>query len=237
MYFFEKSPLVSLGASFASSFKALSNSLRIIFRIVVSGMDINTMSSFITLDFHLYSFDFKDTRLEKVRDLFCFQCFTGMAYTDMVSFKKLRIRDGCIYYQRVKTGDSPEVMVPISGWTQSILDRYDELPVISNQKYNDFLKEMAEEAGFTNKLIIKRFYGGEAYEEESPKYEKITSHVGRKTCASVSADLGLERTVTKKILGHDNKEVHDSYRDERDYVRKRFLEVWSKENIEKVILN
>jgi len=185
--------------------------------------------------FHLYSYDFKDTRLGRVRDLFCFQSFTGMAYIDMAGFDNSQIKEGCIYYQRVKTVDAPEVMVPITEWTQSILDRYDELPVISNQKYNDALKDMAKEAGFNNTLKIKRFIGGQVVTEVSPKHEKITSHVGRKTCASVSADLGLERSVTKKILGHSSSEVHDHYRKEQDYIKQRFLEVWSKDNIEKVL--
>ena len=185
--------------------------------------------------FHLYNYDFKDTRLEQARDLFCFQCFTGLSYIDLIKFKKSQIKDGCIFYQRVKTGNSPEVMVPITEWTQSILDRYDELPVINNNhKYNTALKDMAKEAGFTNTIITKGFYDGEVRPEQSPKYEKITSHVGRKTCASVSADLGLERSVTKKILGHDNKEVHDHYPKEQDYNKQRYLEVWSKENIEKI---
>jgi len=78
--------------------------------------------------FKLYNHDFKNSRLEKVRDLFCFQCFTGMAYADLANFKKSRIKDGCIYYQRVKKKDSPEVIVPITDWTQSILDKYEELP-------------------------------------------------------------------------------------------------------------
>jgi len=186
--------------------------------------------------FHLYNYDFKDTRLEQARDLFCFQCFTGLPYVDMIEFKKSQIKDGCIVYQRVKTGDSPEVMVPITEWTQSILDRYDELPVINNNhKYNIALKDMAKEAGFNNTLKIKRFMGGEVITEVSPKYEKITSHVGRKTCASVSADLGLERSVTKKILGHAGQEVHDHYRKEQDYNKQRFLEAWSKENVNKII--
>lgn len=100
---------------------------------------------------------FPTKRLEQVRDLFIFSCFTGLSYIDLKELKTSDIRisfDGkpWIMTHRHKT-DTP-VNVPLLKIPQAILQKYEGqlpkgqlLPVLSNQKLNSYLKEIADLCG------------------------------------------------------------------------------------------
>lgn len=93
-------------------------------------------------------------RLEHVRDLFIFSCFCGLAYIDVAGLRKEHIRksfDGNLWImtKRVKTGT--HVNVPLLDIPKMILNKYKNklpngkiLPIISNQKLNSYLKEIAD---------------------------------------------------------------------------------------------
>lgn len=103
-------------------------------------------------------------RLEHVRDLFIFSCFTGLAYIDVAGLIKENIRksfDGNLWImtKRVKTGI--DVNVPLLDIPKMILDKYKDklpngkiLPVISNQKLNSYLKEIADLCGIKKNLTF-----------------------------------------------------------------------------------
>ncbi len=103
-------------------------------------------------------------RLENVRDLFIFSCFCGLAYIDVAGLRNEHIRksfDGNLWImtKRVKTGT--DVNVPLLEIPKIILDKYKEklpdgkiLPVISNQKLNSYLKEIADLAGIKKNLTF-----------------------------------------------------------------------------------
>lgn len=91
--------------------------------------------------------------LERVRDMFCFCCFTSLRYSDIRNLKPSDIVDGVINITTVKTHD--KIAIELNKYSKSILEKYKDcvfpggtvLPVISNQKMNDYLKELAELAG------------------------------------------------------------------------------------------
>lgn len=122
--------------------------------------------------------------LEKVRDLFVFQCYTGLSYSDTISFdfEKTEERDGryVLLDTRHKTGsDFYIVLLPKA---LNILRKYQfKLPVISNQKYNDYLKLVASYAKVN---------------------KEITSHMGRHTFATMCLNNGVSIEVLAKMLGH-----------------------------------
>ena len=123
-------------------------------------------------------------KIEKVRDMFLFQCLTGMAYVDMQAFSKDKIShiDGSmvINSQRVKTEES--FIIPLFAEAQEILEKYDySFPKISNQKYNDYIKVLASYAGIEKRL---------------------TSHSGRHTYATYLINKGVPVTVIQRALGH-----------------------------------
>lgn len=106
-------------------------------------------------------------RLRKVRDMFIFSCFTGLAFIDMKQLKRSEVftNDGelRIYKNRQKTG-TPAV-IPLLPIAKVILKKYEEdeycvvrdmlLPVLSNQKYNTYLKDLAERCDIEIELSSK----------------------------------------------------------------------------------
>ena len=126
--------------------------------------------------------------LSKVRDMFIFQCYTGLAYCDMASLTKDDIRDGVIYKRRKKT--DVQSVIPLLSIPQQILEKYGyELPVISNQKYNVYLKALATACGIKTRLY---------------------SHLGRHTAATVMINNGIELPIIARVLGHTNTKITET---------------------------
>lgn len=119
-----------------------------------------------------------EPRLQRVLDCFLVQCGTGMAYADLVEFKIEDLkRIGDFYYiskKRVKTGKTFSALV--FPWAVNIILHYKRLPVISNQKMNKFLKSISPE---------------------------LTTHMGRRTYASILANRNVSPSVVASALGDD----------------------------------
>ena len=108
--------------------------------------------------------EFVCKRLEQVRDIFLFSCFTGLAYIDAKALTEDDIRPGFddrlwIMTKRVKT--NTDVRVPLLDFPLSILQKYKGkqafkrvLPVLSNQKMNAYLKEIADVCGIQKNLTF-----------------------------------------------------------------------------------
>lgn len=138
--------------------------------------------------------EFSTSRLEQVRDLFIFSCFTGLSYIDV---KQLRSKDICLSFdnkpwimtRRQKT-DTP-VNIPLLKIPLSILKKYEGslpndllLPVLSNQKMNAYLKEIADLCGIEKNL---------------------TFHMARHTFATTTTlSKGIPIETISKMLGHTN---------------------------------
>lgn len=122
--------------------------------------------------------------LARVRDLFIYSCYTGLAYSDLMDFKPEKLEnDGentFIYGRRKKTGQ--EYIVLVLPKAQQILEKYNyNLPKYSNQQYNKNLKLVAEVAGIDKPL---------------------SSHWSRITFGFMALNLGLRIEVVSKAMGH-----------------------------------
>ena len=146
----------------------------------------------VTLDFFelkkLYEHDFSENkRLEQVRDLFCFAAFTGQRWSDIVNFDKGDIVGDSWIFAAEKTGK--KTTIPFLGYIApalDILNKYNyQLPEISNQKFNDYIKEAAEAAKLKRPVRIERMKGIEKIIIEQPLHKFITMHTGRRTCVSL----------------------------------------------------
>ncbi len=128
-----------------------------------------------------------DISLNKVRDVFLFCCYTGLAYADLkeFDFKDAIMTNGMyrIRYNRVKTGTPYNIS--LMDKAMDILRKYDfKLPIISNQKYNAYLKVLGAFCG------VKK---------------RLTSHVARHTFATtITLANGVRIEVVSKMLGHTN---------------------------------
>ena len=135
--------------------------------------------------------------MAKTRDLFCFCAFTSLRYSDMANLHRYDVQDGAISVVTQKT--NARLKIKLNSYAQAILDKYKDdyfpgdlaLPVISNQKMNQYLKEICELCGFNDPIHIT-----------VPKYSEITTHCGRKTFICFMLSIGIAPQVVMKFTGH-----------------------------------
>lgn len=167
---------------------------------------------------HLFNLEINKTYLAQVRDVLCFQCATAMRYGDVENLKRANIKDDRITYTSLKTDEYLEV--PFTSFSREIIDRYKDikfdddkcLPVISNQKMNEYLKELGQAADFNGKEQIIYHRGTKRIEKTKEKWELLTTHVGRRTFYKIARYLKIPMEVTMAIAGHhDYKIVLENY--------------------------
>jgi integrase len=143
-------------------------------------------------------------RLEKVRDLFCFGCFTGQRFSDVMRFSQDDFDGKKWDFLSIKV--KKRVIVPFTGFIANalpILKKYNyTLPVISNQKFNDYLKEIGEIAELDNPVRIIRFSGVKEVQIRQPKFAFMSSHMARRTFVTIMLEKGVPLTVVQKITQH-----------------------------------
>ena len=133
---------------------------------------------------------FETARMAQVRDVFIFACYSGLAFTDLKNLTKddmLIDEDGkeWIVKQRQKTKIISHIpLLPIA---KELWEKYDyKLPVLTNQKYNSYLKELADVCGINKNLH---------------------SHLARHTFATILLNNGVDMVSVSKILGHSNSRI------------------------------
>ena len=107
----------------------------------------------------IYQLDLKgNKRLEQVRDAFCFGCYTGLRHSDITTVKKANIKGDNIIMTSFKTRE--QIEIPINDYSKEILEKYDyQLPAISNQKFNDYIKEVGKLAEINDPIILTKYRG------------------------------------------------------------------------------
>ena len=163
--------------------------------------------------------------LERVRDVFLFCCFTGFRYSDVHNLKKSDIRDERIEITTVKTAD--HLVIELNKHSKAILDKYKDvefeghqaLPVISNQKMNNYLKELGELAEINEPVSETYYKGSERIDTVTPKYALLGTHAGRRTFICNALALGIPAQVVMKWTGHSDYKAMKPYIDIADDVK------------------
>lgn len=149
-------------------------------------------------------------KLERVRDVFCFGCFTGLRFSDIVKIKKENISPDAIRLVSEKT--SERIIVPLNDYANEILLKYDhELPVMSNQKTNDYLKELGKLAEIDEPIMLTKFRGVEEIQMTKPKYEFLSTHAARRTFVTLSLEKGMRPEMVMSITGHKEYDTFKKY--------------------------
>ena len=148
----------------------------------------------------LENHSFTQDKLQKVKDMFVFCCYTGLAYQEMANLKTENIIinfDGNKWIQIKRQKTQKIISLPLLSKAEFILDKYNNsdnetlLPVISNQKFNSYLKEISEVLGIDKKL---------------------THHIARKTFATTVLlynDIPME--TVSELLGHSNMNITQAH--------------------------
>lgn len=148
----------------------------------------------------IYAKQFASKRLEQVRDMFIFGCYTGLSYIDICELKAEDIRtmfDGNLWIVTKRHKTQITSTIRLLDIPKALLKKYEGklpdgklLPVISNQKMNDYLKEISEVCGIN---------------------KKITFHLARHSFATLSLGYGVPIETVSKMLGHTNIKTTQIY--------------------------
>lgn len=152
----------------------------------------------------IYEKEFASERLNQVRDIFLFSCYTGLAYVDVKKLSKSHVNIGIdgdkwIFTHRQKTDTSTRV--PLLPLAQELILKYEDhpecvnsnilFPVLSNQKMNSYLKEIVNVCGINKEL---------------------TFHIARHTFATtITLSNGVPIESVSKMLGHTNIKTTQHY--------------------------
>jgi len=163
--------------------------------------------------------------LQRVRDVFVFCCFTSLRHSDVYNLRRSDVKDDHIEITTKKTADT--LSIDLNDVARGILDKYKDvpfpgnkaLPVISNQKMNDYLKELCELAGFDEEIHITTYQGAERIDTVYPKYALIGTHQGRKSFICNALAAGIPVNVVMKWTGHSDYKAMKPYIDVADTIR------------------
>lgn len=154
----------------------------------------------------------QNERLERVRDLFLVGCHTGLRFSDFSILKPEQIRGGFIETTQVKTGDP--VIIPIHDTVARIIKKYEgNLPkAISNQKMNDYLKEIGKLSPTLQQSTFKTLTKGGVKEKRTyQKWELLTTHTARRSFATNEYLAGMQTVTIMAITGHRSEQAFLKY--------------------------
>ena len=169
---------------------------------------------------HLAQLTLDSERLRTVRDVFVFACLTGLRYSDVSRLKKVNFttieRNGTplsiIDIVTQKTGE--RVTIPLHPMAQTIIARHGgTLPKVpSNQKLNDYIKELGKLAAFTGVVQLRTNVGGKLLVKTKMKCEVISTHTARRTFATVAfSHFKIPTLLIMKITGHKSEREFMKY--------------------------
>ena len=149
-------------------------------------------------------------RLEKIRDLFIFCCFSSLRWSDVCQLTRAHIDGDAIVLIQKKTAQT--VRIELNKYTRTILEKYEDthmpgelaLPVMSNQKMNDALKILFKQAGLDKPITRTYFVGNKRVDEVKPLYERVTTHVGRKTFVVIGLSNDISPYTITQWTGHSS---------------------------------
>lgn len=172
--------------------------------------------------------------LERVRDVFLFQCFTSLRYSDVCNLRRSDIKENHIEVTTVKTADS--LVIELNDHSRAILEKYKGvafegdkvLPVVSNQKMNDYLKELSKLAGLDEPIRETYYKGSERIDLVTPKYELMSTHAGRRTFICNALALGIPAQVVMKWTGHSDYKAMKPYIDIADDIKANAMDKFNR---------
>ena len=172
--------------------------------------------------------------LERVRDVFLFCCYSSLRYSDVYNLKRSDIQNNKMLITTIKTHD--ELAIELNKTTTALLKKYADcdfpdnkaLPVITNQKMNDYLKELCELAGIDTPISEVFYKGGVRHEITTPKYALMSTHAGRRTFICKALSMNIPPEVVMKWTGHSDYKAMKPYIAVADKVKADAMKLFDK---------
>lgn len=189
---------------------------------------------FLTWDelMNVYNHEFGQEYLSRVRDVFCFSCFTSLRYSDVRALRKLNVYDDAIHLTTKKTNDA--LTIELNKYSRAILARYaddgreEALPVISNVKYNIYIKEVCRLCGIDELLSEVYYVGAKKHEVTRPKWQMVSTHCGRRTFICNALMMGIPPNIVMKWTGHHDYNTMKPYIDITDKAKRSAMSAFDR---------
>lgn len=167
----------------------------------------------------VYNFPIPESKryLARVRDMFCFACFTGLRYSDLANLRTSDVHEDSITITSIKTADT--LTIELNKYSREIIGRYRDyprqdtryFPVISNQKMNLYIKELGELCGIDTPVTKVYYRGSQRVEETAPKWQLLGVHSARRTFISNAIQKGIPPEIVMKWTGHNDYSAMKPY--------------------------
>ncbi len=164
---------------------------------------LTSISEEVLSKFYRHQFLPTEGRLERARDVFVLMCLTALRFENFWHIDEAFITDDAIYIETLK--DRGSVIIPLFPAIREIMAKY---PTglrnieISNQNFNDYVKEAAEAAGLTFEVIVRQHRGDRMVQSKRRLCDVMASHTGRRTFVSICRTRGIPEDMIMKVTGH-----------------------------------
>lgn len=159
--------------------------------------------------------------LDQTRDFFIFQCYTALRYSDLKQLRPnniSRLDDGTYVIRILTEKDDDVVSYPLAKRAVEIFKKYCHhvydggrlFPVISNQKYNEHLKELGKAAGLTGEWVDYEYRLQEKIEVRTPKCD-LSTHTARRTFIVTALNEGVSTNLIMLITSHSDYKAMTPY--------------------------
>lgn len=154
--------------------------------------------------------EFKESHLDRTRNLFVLQCQTGLRISDLLRLDKEHIKKGYIEMKAYK--NMKDLYIPITPIAKSILDKYpDGLPFMVEQVYNRQLKDICRLAELERPVETVMTKSGKKIFTTVPLHEKVSSHVAPKTFITHCVEKGISPKAVSEMTGKTVQVLIDHY--------------------------
>lgn len=190
----------------------------------------------------------EEPSLDRARDCFVFQIFTGQRYSDLKGLRSSDLMlnvDGTIdwHLHQVKGNKTKKVIIPLLPEALNVVNKYTlleksnvirKLPVTSNQKLNEKIKQVCKRAEINQKITIVRYSGKRRIEISGEKWQYIGTHCGRKSFISLCLEKDMPMHLVMELSGHTNMRViKNSYAGlSLTHLRSTLFSAWSSESLD-----
>lgn len=168
----------------------------------------------------LHAFDTKNEKHEEAKDIFIFQCLTGMRHGELKFVNKRNVIGSKFMLKEEKDTAKPIRDIPLTRLALEILEKYNYLlPLKSNQKRNGVIKEILKSCGFDHDVEYTIIKGVEQETIVKSFYERISTHAARRSFITIMRNQGAPDKTIMSITGHKDFKTFNMYHQVNDSAR------------------
>lgn len=150
--------------------------------------------------------------LERVKDVFVFQCLTGLRFGELKLINERTIIGNTLIIKEEKNVNKEPREIPLFSITNYILKKYNyNLPLLSNQKHNKYIKDVFEAAEFTFDVEYSRTKNKEQETIIKPFNKRISTHTARRTFVTIMKKKGIADKTIMNMTGHKDLKTFNTY--------------------------